>query len=152
MTPTRLRTLLAMAALTGLFGWFIINLRTGDLLALPYLAPVTAGLIALFELVLAKVVRDKVRGRSTHRPMHPLQVARALVLAKASSATGALLVGLYGGLLVWFVQHDSLRVAASNASVAGASLAASLALVVAALLLERSCRTPGAPQNHDDLD
>lgn len=148
MTPTRLRTLLAMAVLTGLFGWFVIDVRTGDLLALPYLAPITAGLIALFELGLAKVVRDKVRGRSRGRSMHPLQVARALVLAKASSATGALLVGLYGGLWVWFLQHDALRVAASNATVAGVSVGASLALVIAALLLERACRTPDAT----DLD
>jgi len=148
VTPTRLRTLLVMAVLTGLFGWFVIDVRTGDLLALPYLAPITAGLIALFELGLAKVVRDKVRGRSRGRAMHPLQVARALVLAKASSVTGALLVGLYGGLWVWFVKHDALRVAASNATVAGVSVGASLALVIAALLLERACRTPDAT----DLD
>ena len=147
MTPTRLRTLLALAVMTGVFGWFIIDVRTGDLLALPYLAPITTGLIALFELGLAKVVADKVRGRSTGRPMHPLQVARALVLAKASSTTGALLVGLYGGLLVWFLQHDGLRVASSNATVAGVSVGASLVLVLAALLLERSCRTPNPPQD-----
>lgn len=148
MTPTRLRSLLAMAVLTGLLGWFVIDLRTGDLLSLPYLAPVTAALIALFELGLARVVRDKVTGRSTQRPMHPLQVARALVLAKASSTTGALLAGLYGGLLVWFVQHDGLRVARSNATVAAFSVGACLVLVLAALLLERACRAPEPP----DLD
>lgn len=148
MTPTRLRSLLAMAVLTGLLGWFVIDVRTGDLLSLPYLAPATAALIALFELGLAKIVRDQVRGRSKGRAMHPLQVARALVLAKASSATGALLAGLYGGLLVWFVQHDGLRVARSNATVAAFSVAACLVLVVAALLLERACRAPQPP----DLD
>jgi hypothetical protein len=141
-----------MAVLTGLFGWFIINLRTGDLLALPYFAPITAGLIAVFELGLARVVRDKIRGRATHRPMHPLQIARAAVLAKASSATGALLFGLYTGLLVWFLQHSGLRVASANARVAAASAGASLFLVVAALLLERACRTPESPQDHTDLD
>jgi hypothetical protein len=144
VTPTRLRSLLAMTAMTGLLGWFVIDMRTGDLLSLPYLAPVTATLIALFELGLARVVRDQVRGRSKGRAMHPLQVARALVLAKASSATGALLTGLYGGLLVWFV-HDGLRVARSNATVAAFSVAACLVLVVAALLLERACRTPEPP-------
>lgn len=152
MTPTRLRTLAALAVVTGVLGWFVIDVRTGDLLALPYLAPITTGLIALFELGLAKVVADKVRRRSRGRPMHPLQVARALVLAKASSTTGALLVGLYGGLLVWFLQHDALRVASSNATVAGVSAGASLTLVVAALLLERSCRTPEQPQDVVDLD
>jgi hypothetical protein len=114
-------------------------------------APAT-GLIALFELGLAKVVRDKIRGRSTHRPMHPLQIARAAVLAKASSATGALLFGLYTGLLLWFLQHSGLRVASANARVAAASAGASLLLVVAALLLERACRTPEPPRANADLD
>jgi hypothetical protein len=150
--PTRLRHLLAMAVLTGLLGWFVIDTRTGDLLSLPYLAPITAGLIALFELGLAKVVRDKVHGRSRGRQMHPLQVARALVLAKASSATGALLAGLYAGLLVWFLQHNGLRVAASNATVAAVSVGACLLLVLAALLLERACRAPAAPDEPAHLD
>jgi hypothetical protein len=142
VSPTRIPTLLLLALFTGVLGWFAIDARTGDLLSLPYLAPATAGLIALFELGLAKVVRDNVRGRGRGRAMHPLQVARALVLAKASSATGALLAGLYAGLWVWFLQHADLRVAASNAVVAGVSVGACLLLVVAGLLLERSCRTP----------
>jgi hypothetical protein len=149
VTPTRLPHLLAMAVLTGLLGWFVIDVRTGDLLSLPYLAPLTAGLIALFELILAKVVRDKVRGRSHGRSMHPLQVARALVLAKASSATGALLAGLYGGLLLWFLQHGGLRVATSNAQVAGVSIGSCLLLVVAGLLLEQACRAPDIPDEVD---
>lgn len=145
MTPTRIRTLLGLALLTGVLGWFVLDRSTGDLLSLPVLAPVTAGLIALFELGLARVVRDKVRGRGRGRPMHPLQVARAAVLAKASSATGALLTGLYAGLGLWFLQHDELRVAHEDAVVAGASVGACLLLVLAALLLERACRTPDQP-------
>lgn len=146
MTPTRLPVLLVMAVVTGALGWFVINLQTGDLLSLPLLAPAVGALMAVFELVLAKVVRDKVRGRGRgRRQMHPLQIARAAVLAKASSATGALLTGLYAGLWLWFLQHDQLRVAADNAVVAGLSTGASLLLVIAALLLERSCRTPTLP-------
>ncbi len=142
MTPTRLRVLLALAVLTAGLGWVVINSRTGDLLELPYLAPATAGLIALFELGLAKVVYDRVRGRGRGRQMHALQVARALVLAKASSTTGALLGGLYAGLWLWFFQHDELRVASDNAVVAAVSVGACVVLVVAALLLERACRVP----------
>ena len=152
MTATRIRTLLALAVVTGVLGWLAINVRTGDLLALPLLAPGVAALMALFELGLAKVVRDKVRGharggraRRGGRSMHPLQVARAVVLAKASSTTGALLTGLYAGLWLWFLQHDELRVASDNAVVAGLSTGASLLLVVGALLLERACRTPEPP-------
>jgi hypothetical protein len=142
VTPTRLRALLALAVLTSVLGWVVINSRTGDLLELPYLAPVTAGLIAVFELGLAKVVRDKLRGRGRGRQLHALQIARAAVLAKASSSTGALLAGLYAGLWVWFFQHGELRVAADNAVVAAVSVGACVLLVVAALLLERACRVP----------
>lgn len=146
MTPTRIPVLLALAAFTAVLGWFTINLQTGDLLALPLLAPGVGALMALFELVLAKVVRDKLRGRGRgRRQMHPLQIARAAALAKASSATGAILTGLYGGLWFWFFQHDELRVAADNAFVAALSVGASLLLVAAALVLERVCRTPDLP-------
>lgn len=142
MTATRYRTLLALAVLTGVLGWLFIDLRTGGLLSLPYLAPLTAGLIAVFELGLTKVVRDKVRRASTGRQLHPLQIARAVVLARASSATGALLAGLYAGLGLWFFQHNQLRVASDNVVVAIVSVAASALLIVAALLLEHACRTP----------
>ncbi len=145
MNATRIPALLGLAVLTAVLGWFTINLRTGDLLSLPYLAPVTAFLIALFEAGLSRVVRDNVSGRSRGRAMHPLQVARALVLAKASSAAGALLAGLYTGLLVWFLQHSGLRIAASNALVAALSVGACVLLTAAALLLERACRTPELP-------
>ena len=37
-------------------------------------------------------------GPPGRRPLHPLQVARAVALAKASSPAGALLLGLYAGL------------------------------------------------------
>ena len=145
MRPTRLVHLLGLALLTGVVGWLLADQAYGSLVALPTYAPVTAGLIALFELGLARVVSQKVRGRSTGKPMHPLQVARAAVLAKASSVTGALLGGLYGGFFVWtFRERDRLAAAEHDALVAGVSVGASLLLVVAALLLERSCRTPGS--------
>ena len=143
MTPTRVRTLLLAALVTGLLGYLLAAVAYGRLVDLPAYAPVTAGVIAAFELGLAKVVRDKVTGRSTHRPMHPLQVARAVALAKASSAAGALLLGLYAGLLAWtYPRRAQLAAAGADTGVAALSAGACLVLVVAALLLERSCRTP----------
>ena len=103
----------------------------------------SATCIAAFELSLAKIIRDKIRGRSTRRPMHPMQIARAAALAKASSSAGSLLLGLYAGLLAWtFPRRGQLAAAGADARVAGLAVLACLALVVAALLLERSCRTP----------
>lgn len=142
MTPSRMPTLLAMVLCAGVVGWLVANGAYGDLVALPAAAPLTAAIIAAFELGLARVVGRKVRGLSRGKPMHPLQVARAAVLAKASSATGALLAGFYGGFFTWVVRRTELRAAQHDAWVSGWSAIACLGLLVAALLLERACRTP----------
>ena len=142
MRPTRWSTLLALLVVTGSLGWLLADRAYGDLVALPTAAPVTAGLIAVFELGLSRVVWRKVRGDGAGRPMHPLQVARAAALAKASSPAGALLGGFYGGFFVWVVRRTELRAAAHDAWVAGLSALSCLVLVVAALLLERACRIP----------
>lgn len=145
MTPTRWPNLLGLAVVAGVLGWVLAAVRY-ESLALPSYAPITAGLMALFELGLARVVSQKVRGVGGGRQMHPLQVARAAVLAKASSAGGALLVGFYAGYLLWVVRRtDELRSASHDALIAGLSAGASLLLVVAALLVERACRTPEPP-------
>ena len=142
MTPTRWRTLLLLSLVCAAVGWGLAEFAYGSLVSLPVYAPLTAGLIAVFEAVLAKVVSDKLRGRSRGRAMHPLQVARAAALAKASSAAGALLLGGYAGLFAWtFPRSSRLAAAGGDALVAGLSAVACLLLVVAALLLERSCRT-----------
>ena len=146
MTPTSWRAVVGAVLGAGVLGWLLLNGAYGDLVRLPTYAAVTAGLMAVFELVLARVVSQKVRGVGAGRPMHPLQIARAVVLAKASSAGGALLVGFYGGYLLWVAQRtDELRSASHDAVIAGLSAGASLLLVVAALLVERACRTPDLP-------
>ncbi len=142
MTPTRWTNLLGLALVTGVLGWLVAD-GAYQSVKLPTYAAVVGLLMAGFELGLARVVSQKVRGRSAGRPMHPLQVARAAVLAKASSAGGALLVGFYGGYFVWVLgERDRLRSASGDAVVSGLSAGACLLLVGAALLLERACRTP----------
>ena len=90
-------------------------------------------------------MRDKVRGRPG-RPMHPISVARFAVLAKASSLGGAALAGFYGGVFGWtFVRRETYASAGDDARVAGLLALAALALTVAALVLERACRTPADP-------
>lgn len=145
MTPTRWPTLLGLAVVTAALG-YLLAATAYEQLALPSYAPATALVMALFEFGLARVVSQRVRGRAVGRPMHPLQVARAAVLAKASSAGGALLVGFYGGYTAWTLgERDRLRTASHDAVVGGLALGASVLLVVAALLLERACRTPRPP-------
>ena len=105
----------------------------------------TLVLLAVFEAGLARSVRVRLRGLpSGGRALHPLQVARAAVLAKASSAGGALLAGAYAGLLAHVLRLQAQQ-ARDDAVVCAVSVGAALLLVVAALLLERACRTPGSP-------
>lgn len=142
MRPSRWQTLLAIVGVALLVGWLVADRAYGDLATLPAAAPVTAVVIAVFEAGLARVVWRKVHGLGGGRPMHPLQVARAAALAKASSATGALLLGFYGGFFLWVVRRTELRAAAHDAWVAGWSALACLGLLAAGLLLEKACRTP----------
>ncbi len=149
MRPTSWRTIVAVAGLAALVAWLLADQAYGSLVSLPGYAPATAVLIALFELGLAKTINDQLQHSSEGRGMHPLQVARAAALAKASSAAGAVLLGMYAGFFAWtFPRRDQLLAASHDALVSGISALAALLLLVAALLLERACRAPDLP----DLD
>ncbi|MCW2777837.1 MAG: putative integral rane protein [Frankiales bacterium] len=141
MTPTRLSSLVALFLGAGVVGLLLVRLVYGDLPPLPGYAPVPIVLLAVFELGLARAVRARLRGPVRGRSLHPLQVARAAVLAKASSTGAALLGGAYAGLLVQVLRLRAEQ-AHTDALVSAGSSAACLLLVLAALLLERSCRTP----------
>lgn len=149
MTPTRPGTLIALVVLFGALAYAVVAAAYGSLPVLPRYAPVSIVLLAVVELGMAKVVRDRLNhrrdgnGRPRGRPLHPIQVARAAVLAKASSAGGAIALGVYGGLLAWTLpRREALEASEQDALVAGISVVACLGLVVAALVLERACRRP----------
>jgi hypothetical protein len=149
VTPTRPGALAGVVALFAVLGFVVAESAYGSLPALPLYAPVSMVLLAIAELAMAKVVRDRIAHRPNPRgrALHPMQVARAAVLAKASSTAAAVLLGGYGGLLAWTLpRRDELALADRDALVAGLSVLASLSLVVAALLLERACRTPQDPE------
>ena len=143
MRPTRWSVLGTCAAVAAVLGWLLARTAYGDLPPLPGYAPLTLALFAVAETAMAKVVHDRVTGRARPgaRPLHPVQVARAAALAKASSPAGALLLGGYLGLLAWLLPREAQQ-ARDDAVVCALSAAGALALVVAALLLERACRTP----------
>src|SRR5205085_2687453 len=86
---TRLSVLLLTLVVAAAAGYLVTELWYFDLPPLPGFAPVSLLLLAILELGMARVVRDKVRRQSRGRPMHPIQIARAAVLAKASSLGAA---------------------------------------------------------------
>ncbi len=158
MKPTRMRILALTAAVAGLGGYLLARLAYGSIPPLPSYAPISLVLLALVEAALAWIVRDRLAvrrfdasGRPRGRPLHPIQVAKAAVLAKASSPTGALLLGFYAGFVTWTYPHRSSLSAARDTRVCLASAASALALVVAGVALERACRAPEPPDTSTDL-
>lgn len=147
MRPTTARSVLGLAAVGALLAWLLAEQAYGSLPTLPGYAPVLAVVMAAAELALARVIRNQRAGRSRGRALEPLQLARAAALAKASSAAGALLTGFYTGYLAWtFPRRDRLAAAADDARMAAVSAIASVVLLLAALLLERSCRSTPDPE------
>jgi hypothetical protein len=156
MTPTRPGPLLALVAGFAVAAYLLVGGAYGAVPALPVPAPVTMVLLAVAELGMAKVILDRLtrrrdaRGRPRGRPLHPMQVARAVVLAKASSTAGAVLLGVYGGMFAWVLpRRAELALAERDAVISGLSALAALGLVLAALVLERACRTPDDPDAYD---
>lgn len=164
MTPTRASTLAGLVLGFSVLAYAVAALAYGSLPVLPRYAPVSIVLLAVVELGMAKVVRDRLahrrdeRGRLVTRPhypkpLHPIQVARAAVLAKASSAGGAVALGVYAGLLAWTLPRRSMLAASEqDATVAAVSVVSCIALVIAALVLERACRRPADEVDDDSLE
>lgn len=133
--------LLTGAAVVGLVaGWLLHPLteRMGNV------APTvswTQGLVLFFVAAIlaatARVTWRSVQGRGT--PAEPHRMVNRLVLARACAIVGALTAGGYVGYAVsWLGDRASL----AGERIAGSLVAAvgGLAVMVAALLLERACR------------
>jgi hypothetical protein len=123
----------------------------GDIPALPWLPTVTLAALAVLEAYLAINTRQRIERRPGREPVDPLAVARFVVLAKASSLAGAIFAGFYAGLVGWLLLERT-RAAGSDIPAASAGLVSSLALIGAALWLERSCRVPKRPDDENESD
>lgn len=105
--------------------------------------------IAAADLYIAQLVRSRLSrgqvGMGAGR-IHPIAVARAVALAKASAYLGAVAFGFFGGVLA-FLFTDGSRLDATHADRPGAwiGIVGSITLLAAALWLERCCRTPDDP-------
>lgn len=154
MGPTRRRDLTAAmigAALIGyllvggLYRWFPpITVWTGiSLLA-----------VAIAEALWGRYIRTKINdGEIGDGPgwLHPLAVARSLIIAKASAWVGALVLGWWIGVLVYFLPRRSWqRAVAEDTTGAVVAAASALALVVAALWLQHCCKSPPDTGEHGE--
>jgi len=144
--PTRPSTLLALSVAAGVVLYVLASNFYGDLPALPLYGPVFLVLLAAAEGYTASTTAARLAGRPRTQPIHPITVARIAALAKATSPVAAVFAGGYAGFLGYVAQIDGPHAAADvRACVVG--LVASLALVGAALAMERVCRVKSPPDD-----
>jgi len=146
--PTRPRDLLAVALVAAVVGNLLIRLTYGSLPGFPLLAGATFGLLGAAEAIAGNGLRARIRRRPGTRPVQPLVAARAVLVAKASSLAGAIMAGVWAGLLAHVLPRAAEVTAAASDSVSGViGLVSALGLVGGALWLEYCCRTPDDPRD-----
>jgi hypothetical protein len=139
------------AVVTAGLSWLFIRRYFGDIPNVNWLAGVTMATLAVVEGIAAHNTRARIEQRPRAGRLNPLLVARFAVLAKASSLAGAIFAGAYGGIAAWALsERERLTVAAQTLAPAIAGVVGGLALVAAALLLERACRVPPDEDDHDN--
>ncbi|ASW57019.1 DUF3180 domain-containing protein [Plantactinospora sp. KBS50] len=149
MGPTRPASLVVAALVAAALAWLLISAFYADIPALPWLPAVTLAGLAVLEAYAAITTRARIERRPGREPVEPLTVARYAVLAKASSLVGAIFAGFWAGLTGWLAVERT-RAASDDLPAAVAGLVASLALIAAALWLERSCRVPERDDDEQD--
>jgi len=154
MGPTRKRDLTGAIVGVAIVAWLLMHVLYH------YFPPITAwtGLsllaVAAVEAAWAVSVRAKIRdgqiGVGGGR-LHPLTVARSVVIAKASAWVGALMAGWWIGVLVYLLpRRTELRVAGADTPGSVIAALSALALVAAAIWLQQCCKSPGEPTDDPD--
>lgn len=150
-TRTSPSVLVVAAVAAGLAANVLLQAAYGDLPPLPLLAGLTPLVLGGAELVLAVVLRARIRRRPGARPVDALAAARAVALAKASSLAGALVGGAWLGLLAYVLPlRDRVDAAGADTASAVVGVVGSAVLVGAGLWLEHCLRTPDDPGDQPD--
>ncbi len=148
MHPTRLRDLVSVAVVVGAISYLVVRLIYGDLPRLSWFLPLSLPVLAVAEAVAGYQLRARIHRRPNTRPVQPIVAARTVALAKASAIVGALMTGVWVGLLGYVVPRRSTILAAQGDTVAGIiGAAGAIVLVAAALWLEYCCRAPDPPED-----
>jgi hypothetical protein len=141
--PTRPRDLFAVGLVVAVLANLVIRLSYGTLPPIPLLAGATFGVLGIAEALAGNALRARIRRRPGTEPVQPLVAARAVMVAKASALAGAIMAGVWAGLLVHVLPQAGEITAASADSLSGAiAFACALGLVAGGLWLEHCCRAP----------
>lgn len=150
MQPTKPWSLLIVGAISAVAGWVAIRLSFDNLAPLPWTAVPALALLAAGEVLLGRNLTARLSGKPGAKPVQPMAVPRVVALAKASSMAAAVFGGLAAGFAVYTLPSLDKPVPRHDALAATFTAVAAIALVGAALYLERCCRSSEPPDDDDD--
>jgi hypothetical protein len=159
LKPVPRRDLAVLALGLGLAAWLLVRSFYGQLPPLDWWLPAPLGVLAVVEAFGARTLRQRLEhlraaragkqtppgkaGAAPVRPLEPMLVARMAVLAQASAYVGAVLLGVWAGVLAHVAPAvGRLQTAGDDTVTAVIGVVCSAALVAAALWLESVCRIP----------
>jgi ABC-type Fe3+-siderophore transport system permease subunit len=149
LTPPRA---LAVAALLGVLGGWLVVLVANAMDVtpplVPWTAPIALVLVAVLVGVLAYTTHQRIQVRREHVP--PERAVSFLVLGKASALAGAVVAGGYLAFALTFVTRVDAEGPRERVVRSAVAVVAGVALSVAGLLLERSCKVPGVDDDDSD--
>nr|WP_237398233.1 DUF3180 domain-containing protein [Rathayibacter rathayi] len=135
--------------LAGAVAGFLFDLAVAasgrPVLIPPLTVPLTLVVVAALVLGFAIPIHRATKG-TLRRPIDPFRAMRVVVLAKACSHVGALLLGASGGILVYLLSRAIPSLGSVWQDVA--TIVAALVLLVAGLVAEHLCTIP--PSDEDD--
>jgi phosphatidylglycerophosphate synthase len=144
----RIRTLAGLFVVAGVLSWSGARLwdSVGTLPRVPLAAPIVLAVIAVVLLSTALSLRSRLRAQRERRPgakgVDPMMAARAVVFGQASALVAALVAGMYGGAGAFLLEFLDIPGRRDQAIYAGLSVLTGIAVVAAALFLERVCKLP----------
>ncbi|KOG14253.1 MULTISPECIES: DUF3180 domain-containing protein [Streptomyces] len=153
MKQLRLKVLTGLFLVAGILSWGAARLwdSVGTLPSVPIAAPIVLAVIAVILTATALSIRTRLKAQRERRPgakgVEPLMAARAVVFGQASALVAALVAGMYGGTGVYLLGSLDVPARRDQALYAALAVAAGIAVVAAALFLERVCRLPEDDEN-----
>lgn len=154
MRELHIKMLAGVFVVAGVLSWAGARLwnAVGTLPSVPLAAPVVLTLIAVVLLATALSLRARLKAQRERRPgakgVDPLMAARAVVFGQASALVAALVSGMYGGTGVFLLESLDIPARRDQAIYAGFSVLAGIAVIAAAIFLERVCKLPEDDDNN----
>ncbi|WP_046730902.1 DUF3180 domain-containing protein [Streptomyces humi] len=154
MKELRIRVLAGVFVVAAVLSWAAARLwnSVGTLPSVPVAAPIVLALIAVVLVSTALSLRARFRAQRERRPgakgVDPLMAARAVVFGQASALVAALVAGMYGGTGLFLLELLDIPARRDQALYAAFSVVAGIAVIAAAIFLERVCKLPEDDDNN----